>query len=208
MVSEKSTNSQFPEGTREFKLTDLIIDREGLILTGNPKIITSPYGNAIWFDGIDDGIFLSGNPLKDLSSFTVELLIKPDFKGPVEQRFLHIGEIDGDRLLVETRSTPDGQWYLDTFIQSGQSKTTLIDPKLVHPIGKWYHIAFALDKEGYMRNYVNGKFELEGHVDFKPVNSGEMSIGVRRNKVSWYKGAIYKIKISPEVLVPEAFFSF
>lgn len=208
MVSEKSANSQIPEGIWEYKLTDLKVGREGLILTGNPKVIASPYGNAIWFDGMYDGIFLAINPLKKLSFFTVELLINPDFKGPEEQRFLHIGEIDGDRLLVETRSTPDGQWYLDTFILSGQSKTTLIDPQLVHPVGKWYHIAFTVDKKGHMKNYVNGKFELEGHVNFKPINSGEMSIGVRRNNVSWYKGAIYKIKISPEVLGPEEFFSF
>src|SRR5665647_154824 len=114
MVSERSANSQTPEGTWEYKLTDLIVGREGLVLTGNPKVIASPYGNAIWFDGMYDGIFLAINPLKNLSFFTVELLIKPDLKGPEEQRFLHIGEIDGDRLLVETRSTPDGQWYLDT----------------------------------------------------------------------------------------------
>ncbi len=56
-----------------------------------------------------------------------------------------------------------------------------------------------------MTNYVNGKMELQGNVDFKPINSGEMSVGVRRNKVSWYKGAIYKIKITPGVLLPEDF---
>jgi hypothetical protein len=59
-----------------------------------------------------------------------------------------------------------------------------------------------------MTNYVNGKQEMSEPSDFSPIITGEMSIGVRRNKVSWYKGAIYKIKISPEVLKPKSFIPF
>ncbi len=191
----------------EYNLADLKSTRKDAVLTGVPKVISSPYGNSVWFDGVNDSIHLPDNPLKDLKSFTVEALIKPDFKGPFEQRFLHIGEINGDRLLIETRSTPEGQWYLDTYIQSGQSQKTLIEPRLIHPIGKWYHVALTLDKDGTMKNYVNGKFELEGKVDFKPLE-GEMSIGVRRNNVSWYKGAICKIRISNGVIKPGDFLPF
>ena len=88
-----------------------------------------------------------------------------------------------------------------------RSQKTLIEPKLIHPIGKWYHVALTLDMDGTMKNYVNGKFELEGKVDFKPLE-GEMSIGVRRNNVSWYKGAICKIRIGNGVIKPGEFMPF
>ncbi len=191
----------------EYKLTDLK-KLNGILTTGNPKVIDSPYGKAILFDGIADSYSFPFNPLKSLTCFTIEVLIRPDLKGPDAQRFLHIGEVDGDRMLIETRITEGNKWYLDTYIQSGNSQKTLVDKKLVHSLGSWYHVALTLDKNGEMTNYINGKMEIKGSVDFKQINSGEMSIGVRRNKVSWYKGAIYLIKISPEVIKPENFISY
>jgi len=192
----------------ENTLTDIKKRMKDLVISGKPEVESGPYGSSIRFDGKTDGFFLPVNPLKDLTCFTVEILIRPDPDGPEEQRFLHIGDIQGDRLLVETRTTRDGKWFLDTYIQSGESQKTLIDPALVHPIGSWYHIAMTLDEKGQMTNYVNGGLELKGHVDFKPINSGEMSIGVRRNKVSWSKGAHHKIKITPAVLQPQDFINF
>jgi hypothetical protein len=205
MAVKRSEDIGNNPGAWEYKLTEIKQGKEGLVISGNPETDISPYGDAIRFDGKNDGWFLPDNPLKDLKEFTVEVLIRPDPDGPEEQRFLHIGEIHGDRVLIETRTTRDGKWYLDTYIQSGESQKTLIGPELVHPIGPWYHVALTLDIKGQMTNYVNSKIELQGDVDFKPINSGEMSIGVRRNKVSWYKGAIYKIKITPGVLLPEDF---
>jgi hypothetical protein len=208
MDSNRPKKAQMQIEAWECTLTELKVGMEGLLITGNPKIISSPYGTAIQFDGNNDGFFLAKNPINNLSCFTVEVLFRPDLNGPIEQRFLHIGDINSDRLLIETRLTDNDEWFLDTFVLSGQSQQILIDPKLIHPIGPWYHVALILDKNGQITNYVNGKMEIKGQVDFKPINSGEMSIGVRRNKISWYKGAIYKIKISPEALEPEDFISF
>ena len=208
MVSQKSTIAQINPGSWECILTELKAGVKGLSVSGDPKVVKSPYGNAIWFNGINDGFFLENNPIKGLSCFTVEAIIKPDADGPEEQRFLHAGEIDSDRLLIETRLTKENLWYLDTFILSGESKKALIYPKLVHPVGSWYHVALTLDKKGKMINYINGKMEIKGEVEFKPINSGAISIGARRNKISWFKGAIYKIKISPGVLEPKDFITF
>jgi hypothetical protein len=48
---------------------------------------------------------------------------------------------------------------------------------------------------------VNGQLELEGEVKgFKPIHGGQTSIGVRQNKVHWYKGTIAKVIISPNAL--------
>jgi hypothetical protein len=107
-------------------------------------------------------------------------------------------------MLIETRLTDDGQWYLDTYLKSGASDKTLMDEKLLHPIGEWHHVALVLDG-GKMANYVNGKPEATGDLDFDPIGSGSTSIGVRLNRVHWFKGAIYKVLITPSALKPEAF---
>lgn len=208
MSSVKSSQSQNHTEVWECTLADLKIETKGLSLSGSPELVDSPYGKALCFNGENDGIFLAENPLMGLSEYSIEVLMRPDLKGPEEQRFLHIGESDSDRLLLETRSTADDKWYLDTFIFSSQEKKAVIDPALVHPIGQWYHVALTVDKNGKMKNYVNGKFELEGEVASHSIKSGVMSIGVRQNKISWYKGAICKIRISPKVLEPKDFMAF
>jgi hypothetical protein len=47
-------------------------------------------------------------PLAGLEQFTVEMIYNPYSGGNFEQRFLHCGEANGDRLLLELRSTPGG----------------------------------------------------------------------------------------------------
>ena len=67
LIFIKSTYSQMNQGVWECTLAELKIDSGDLLITGNPQIISSPYGNAIQFDGKDDGYFLTINPLINLS---------------------------------------------------------------------------------------------------------------------------------------------
>jgi len=46
-----------------------------------------------------------------------------------------MGEVNGDRMLIELRMTEESQWYLDAFIKSGDSSKALIDKSLLHPAG-------------------------------------------------------------------------
>jgi hypothetical protein len=192
-------------GVLEWRLGEFRVSPPpGLSRAGNPRLVDSPYGKAMAFDGKADAFFLATNPLEGLRSFTVEVIMRPDARGPKEQRFLHIGQPHADRMLIETRLTDDGQWYLDTYLQSGQSNKTLKDENLLHPVGKWYHVALVVD-DGKMANYVNGKVELEGNLDFDPINTGETSIGVRLNRIFWFKGTIYTVLITPRALKPDEF---
>jgi hypothetical protein len=100
--------------------------------------------------------------------------------------------------------TEDGHWVLDTYLQSGDSSCVLMDRSKQHPLGEWAHVALVLEG-GTMKHYVNGQLELQGDLDFRPINSGRTSIGVRLNKVHWYKGAIGSIRITPQALNPETF---
>ncbi len=60
----------------------------------------------------------------------------------------HAGERHENRILFETRLTPDGQWFLDTFIKSGEGGNTQFAEKFEHPIGRWYHAAIVRRRRG------------------------------------------------------------
>lgn len=172
---------------------------------GSPKVIDTPQGKAIEFDGEDDAIFLDTDPLTGLKEFTVEMIFQPYADGLKEQRFFHIQE-DGNenRLLFETRLTDDKKWFLDTFIKSGDGNFTLFAEKSQHPLGPWYHAAVVMDGQT-MRHYVNGAEELSMPIKYQPHTTGKTSIGVRINKVCWYKGAIRQIRFTSGVLSPKDF---
>src|SRR5688572_1432473 len=174
-------------------------------IVGAPRLIDTPQGKAVEFDGQDDGLFLDVNPMAGLKQFTAEVIFQPAAGGPKEQRFVHMQE-DGSesRLLFEIRLTDDNRWFLDAFIKSGDGNYTLYAEKSTHPIGAWYHAAIVMDGM-MMRHYVNGVEELSTPINYKPQNAGRTSVGVRLNKVSWYKGAVRQLRITPAALAPSQF---
>lgn len=192
---------------KEWILAKILNENINVIETnGNPKIVSSPYGDAVYFNGMDDAFFLEDLPVKSLEEFTIEMIFNPSVHGDFEQRVVHMGEVSGDRMLLEIRAV-EGHWYFDGFIASGENKLALIDDKLTHPLGQWYHVAFVVTKDR-LTTYVNGKLELTEPFSFKPIEIGKSSVGVRLNKRSWFKGAIYKIKVSPTKLEPDGFMVF
>ncbi len=126
--------------------------------------------------------------------------------GPEEQRIFHLGTVSGDRVLVETRLPGNDEWFLDTFIASGASNRTLFNRDKRHPLGQWYHLALVFDGT-VMRNYVNGIKENMGRIDFSAHQDGSTSIGVRLNKVCWFRGLFSRIRISERALKPKDFIS-
>ena len=191
--------------TVEWKISELLETKSfGLTTSGNPAIVDSPYGKAVRFNGVDDGIFLNTNPIIGLDKFTIEAIFLPESGGQFEQRFLHFGLVTEDRMLLELRSTEEKHWYFDAFIATGQSSLVLIDKEKLHPSDTWQHTAFIIDG-GNLTSYVNGVKELKGKTSVTPMKSGQASIGVRQNKISWFKGSIYSIKVTPEALTPERF---
>ena len=172
---------------------------------GSPKIINTDKGKAVLFDGKKDGLFLNVHPLEGLKAFTFDVVFRPDPDGLAEQRFFHMQEDAGEnRVLMETRLTPKSTWYLDTYIESGENNQTLIDPNQTHPLGQWYSGVLIYDGSK-MSHYVNGVKELEVEKTFVPQGPGHTSIGVRANKVYWFKGAMRKVRFTPRALSPEEF---
>ena len=175
-----------------------------LDVSGQPTVIDGPYGKAIAFDGVQDALFIGANPVAGWQALTVEVVFRPDAGGLPEQRFFHLGEVSGDRVLFETRLTEDDHWYLDTFISSGESSRPLLNESHLHPVGQWYHLAMTCDGREEI-NYVNGVKEANGPIDFAPLTEGETSIGVRLNRVCWFKGAIGRIRYTDRVLSADEF---
>lgn len=172
---------------------------------GQPKVIKTDKGKAIEFDGVDDGIFIETNPLAGARSFTIEAFFRPAADGLAEQRWLHVEDLENveSRAMLETRVIKD-LWFLDTFLKSGENRLPLYAEKFKHATGRWYHVALVYDGTE-MRHYIDGKLELSGKIAMKPFGPGRVSIGVRQNKVYWFKGAVRKVRFSHAALTPEQF---
>lgn len=176
-------------------------------IEGDPVVIETPHGKAIEFDGMGDGLFLDVHPLAGMTEFTAEVVFKPYAGGSPEQRFFHMQEDASEsRVMFETRLPEDGLWFLDTFIKSGEVGTVLYAEEHRHGIGPWYHAAIVVDGSSF-RHYVNGALELDEKIAYQAQQSGKTSLGVRLNRVHWFKGAIRMVKFTPRALAPEEFIS-
>jgi pectinesterase len=171
-------------------------------VVGTPRVVATPVGSAIEFNGESDGLVVDANPIEGLSQFTIEILFEPAVDGQVEQRFLHVQEAAADhRALIELRMLGEGRWCLDTFLKHGLAARTLIERGLGHPAAAWHVAALVFDGQD-MAHYVDGVRETGGPVAFKPLGGGSTSIGVRMNRVSWFKGRIARVRVTPYPLVP------
>lgn len=175
---------------------------------GEPRVIDTPAGKAILFDGKDDAIYVPAHPLAGAQTFTWEAIFRPD-GGAVEQRWFHLAEQDGagsdtgNRMLFEIRVAGD-QWYLDSFVASKTGSKALLNREHLHPVGRWYHVASVYDGRTF-RNYVNGVLEGSAEVQFAPQGNGRSSIGVRINRVNYFQGAVRLARFTKRALRVEEF---
>jgi putative heme-binding domain-containing protein len=175
---------------------------------GEPRIIDSPVGKAVEFDGTDDALFVDYHPLAGADAFTWEAIFRPD-GGEKEQRWFHLNEqspagVDTDnRMLFEIRVVGD-QWYFDSYGQSGAANKALINRMALHPLGRWYHVAAVYDGKEFS-NYVDGVREGAAELHLAPHGHGRSSVGVRINKVFFFKGAVQQARFTRRALSPSEF---
>ena len=192
-----------------FDRTDRIGGHATTVL-GHPKVIGSPLGKAVQFNGMDDALFVDVHPLAGAQTFTLEILFRPDLGGKPEQRFFHLQERDpntgGDtmtRMLMEIRVIGE-QWALDSFALSGSNSQALLDRSKLHSLGRWHHAAMVYDGREF-RNYVDGVLEGSADVHLTPQGAGHSSAGVRINRVDYFKGAIREARMTRRALTPGEF---
>lgn len=177
---------------------------------GHPRLIDTPLGKAVEFNGIDDALFIGEHPLAGAATFTFEAVFRPDPGGAPEQRWFHLSEQDpatgndtDTRLLFETRLIADN-WCLDAFVNTPAGSQALLDRKLLHPLGAWYHVAMVYDGTEF-QSYVNGVLQGKAAVRFTPEGKGRASVGVRINRVNYFKGAVREARFTRHALKPDEF---
>jgi hypothetical protein len=220
VVAPASIAAQTP--TRQTTWTFDRLDKIGGLATkveGNPKVVETPLGKAIEFDGVDDAIWIEQHPLAGAETFTFEAFFRPD-GGAAEQRWFHLAERDpktgtlanttggtqdpNARFLFEIRVINGNQWCLDAFVNGpGYNKALMFRDKL-YPIGPWYHVAQVYDGKTY-RSYVNGELQGEAEIAFKPQGPGAASIGTRINRVNYFHGAVRQARFTPRALAVDQF---
>lgn len=176
---------------------------------GKPQVIATGAGPAVQFDGIGDALFIDAHPLAGATTFTAEAIFRPE-GGPFEQRWLHLAEVDpktgkdtGTRFLFEIRVVGE-RWYLDAFTKGTGYSQVLIVPEKLFSLGRWYRVAMTYDGKMF-RSYVDGVLQSEAPLAFQPQGPGHTSVGVRINKVNWFKGSVYSARFTPLALTPDAF---
>jgi len=213
-----SASDTWAQGGQVFKFDNLShIGGMTPKVEGSPQLVDSPVGKAVQFNGKDTGLLFPGRPLVGAKTFTIEAIFRPE-GGDFQQRWMHIAETDpktgldanpggtsdpNPRFMFEVRVV-DGQWYLDAFVNSASGSKALIDPKKLHPINQWYAVEQTYDGKTY-RSYVNGVLENEGDVAFTPHKAGHMMVGVRMNRVNYFKGSVAEARYTARALKPSEF---
>ncbi len=187
---------------------------------GSPTVVSTPFGNALRFDG-DDGIIVNADPVAGAANFTVEMLFRPDpiVRTDVDTsvpRILHLQSA----IPPDHRATLEGRivgsnWYLDAFLRSqtaGQgnpnatSNLTLMDSTKLHPLSQWYNFTMTYDG-AQLKAYLNGQLELAGNLAVQAMAAGQTSLGMRINQINHFEGIIAKVRFTSSVVDPANFMS-
>ena len=187
---------------------------------GQPKVITTPAGKAVLFDGVHDGLFIDKHPLAGFSQFTFQALVRPDGGDPA-QRWFHLAETDpktgldattdpnnptadkNSRFTFELRVDGD-RCYFESFTHGPGYQAALIDKTKTYPLGQWYVVTQTFDGQIY-RSFVIGVLEKEAPIAYVPQGPGHSSVGVRINHVSYFKGAVMRAHFAPRALASSEF---
>lgn len=196
------------------------IGGHAVTVVGNPQVIATPAGKAVLFDGVKDGLVIDNHPLAGFTQFTFEALVRADGGEPA-QRWFHLAETDpktgldatvapdnptndsNARFTFELRVAGD-QCYFESFTHGPTYTSALIDKTKTHPLGRWCVVTQTYDGQAH-RSYVDGVLEKEDPLAYTPQGPGRASVGMRINRVSYFKGAVMRARFAPRALAPSEF---
>jgi len=181
---------------------------------GDPKVIDTPAGKAVQFDGVS-GLILETNPMAGYEQWTMETLVRPDGGKDTAQRIFHIGEYNpavdptdvnatnnnSNRFTFELRLVGE-QAYFESFNTGPGYQSALSVKEKLHPLHTWLVLTQTYDGTTH-RHYVNGELELEKPLKYHVQGPGRCSIGTRLNKVTPYVGGYMRMRFANRALPPE-----
>lgn len=175
------------------------------MVLGHPKVIDTPVGKAVQFNGVDDALFINEHPLAGAQAFTFEAIFRPETGGAPEQRWFHLAEQDpktgadtDTRFLFEIRVI-NNQWCLDAFVHTPTVNRAILNREKLYPLDTWHSVAQVYDGKEY-RSYVDGELQGKAEIHFEPEGPGHTSVGVRINKEFYFKGAVHLARFTRRVL--------
>jgi hypothetical protein len=182
-------------------------------LMGNPKVVPTPDGDAVAFDGDGDRLLVGNDPLGDAKAFTVEMVFNPGSSSAATTapRFMHIQNPANSStgLMMELRVNDKGGWAFDGGLTTDMGARILFDASKTHPMNQWAHVAVSFDGTVF-KTFVNGVEELKGNAPYKTVvvDAGAVvSVGARMNKIYWLLGMVRTMRITRAALDPKDFMS-
>ena len=75
----------------------------------------------------------------------------------------------------------------------------MIDRAVSHSAAQWHTATLTFDGQT-MKHYVDGVLEQSGGVAFQPLAAGRTSVGVRQNRVFWFKGRMREMGSHQQLL--------
>lgn len=211
----------FDEGTGETASNYIIGGPEGMIV-GGANWVEGLYGNALEFDGMDDGVEIPSNPLLGAHALTVQAYIKPYSIPDYESsKIFNIG-IDRDtpgkdRFMLDI--LPDGnKWILSNFMSIEGNVLDPEDELMIsgpsHGCNKWYHVAMVFDSVSLnmvkVNHYVDHSLEHQWDYNLDTLKSGASYIGERYEAKgsgvrNYFHGVIDNVVLHNFALLPEEF---
>jgi hypothetical protein len=189
------------------------LDKIGGVQTtvlGHPKVIKTPVGKAVQFNGVDDALFIHEHPLAGVPVFTFEAIFRPESGGAPEQRWFHLAEQDpktgadtDTRFLFEIRVI-NNQWCLDSFVHTPIINHAILNREKLYALDTWHAVAQVYDGKVYS-SYIDGELQGKAEIHFEPEGPGHTSVGVRINKVNYFKGAVHMARFTRRALAPSEF---
>jgi hypothetical protein len=175
-------------------------------ILGAPKVIDTPMGKAVAFNGVDDALFFPVHPLAGATTWTWEMIFRPDADGKPEQRIFHLQSVDpatgidypDERMLFEIR-IHDGKWCLDSFAAAGGHSRALLNCEKLYPFGPWYRVTAVYDGK-MLHNYVGDELQGEGELAIPAERPGRASVGTRIDMRDYYKGGMYEARFTRRAL--------
>src|SRR5260370_26093707 len=177
-------------------------------MLGYARVIETALGKAVEFNGVNDGLVIDVHPLAGAGAFTWEAIFRPD-GGNAEQRWFHLeenpatGSDSNNRMLFEIRGV-DGRWCLDAFNKSSSASKALLNRQTLDELGRWHQVAAVYDGTEF-RSYVDGVQDGAAKIHLTPQGAGRTAVGVRMNKVFYFKGAVRTARFTRRALPPSEF---
>ena len=155
-------------------------------------VVQTDAGPAVEFDGADDGLVLDVESARRAARVHHRGRLssrQPTARGtalPALRRRRH----SENRALIELRMLPGGRWCARHLPAARRRRLTLLDRERTHPAGRVARGGADLRRQDDDALRGRRARRARGDVAFTPLAAGRTSIGVRQNRVSWFKGRI------------------